>query len=121
MTSLTDYQSSKRECNDIVDALVESTLDSVRIIMLCAQHQGRIINDVLTLSKLDSGLLLVSAIPTQPIHTMQQALKMFQAEISSYGISLKFHVEQSYHSLGVDWVLIDPARLTQVSPCIYYI
>ena len=83
--------------------------------MLCAQHQGRIINDVLTLSKFNSGLLDVSVVPTQPVQTIQQALKMFEAEIFSYDISLEFHVERSYHFVDVDWVLIDPARLTQVS------
>ena len=83
--------------------------------MLCAQHQGRIINDVLTLSKLDSGLLLVSAIPTQPVKTMQQVLKMFEAEVQSHEMALSFQVEDSFIALDVNWVMVDPSRLTQVS------
>ena len=112
--SLKEYQCLKTENNAYFDALVESNIDSLQVIMLCAQHQGRIINDVLTLSKLDSGLLLVSPIPAQPIKTMQQVLKMFDAEISAHEMDLEFQVEQSYHSLEVDWVLVDPSRLTQV-------
>ena len=117
LTSLKEYQCLNSEKVEYFDALVESNIDSVQVIMLCAQHQGRIINDVLTLSKLDSGLLLVSPIPAQPIKTMQQALKMFEAEISAHGMALELHVEYSYHSLEVDWVLVDPSRLTQVSHC----
>ena len=115
LTSLEEYRGVTPQSSETLNTLFESTIDSVQIIMLCAQHQGVIINDVLTLSKLDAGLLLVSPIPTQPLKTVQQVLKMFEAEISSYDIGLEFHVEDSYYVIDVDWVLVDPARLTQVS------
>ncbi|KAF6225924.1 hypothetical protein HO173_012696 [Letharia columbiana] len=96
------------------DELVESNLEAIQIISLCAQHQGRIINDVLTLSKLDSAMLLVSPTLTQPPVVVKGALKMFEGELVSHGIELAFSFEESYKRFGIDWVMIDPSRVTQI-------
>ena len=45
--------------------LLESNLDAAQTIILCAQHQKRIIDDVLTLSKLNSALLQVTPVSVQ--------------------------------------------------------
>ncbi|KAI9731534.1 MAG: hypothetical protein M1834_004654 [Cirrosporium novae-zelandiae] len=93
---------------------VESAIDSAQTITLCAQHQKRIVDDVLTLSKLDSALLLVTPVDVQPVAVVQRALKMFEGELQNADIRLKFHVDEGYHALKVDWVRLDPSRLLQV-------
>jgi PAS domain S-box-containing protein len=40
--------------------VVTDSIDAAQTIALCAQHQKRIVDDVLTLSKLDSAMLMVS-------------------------------------------------------------
>lgn len=113
-SSLIEFQTSSKT-QTISDELVESNLEAVQIITLCAQHQGRIINDVLTLSKLDSAMLLVSPVTVQPSAVAKRTLKMFEGELASNDIKLEFCIEESYKRFKIDWVLVDPSRLTQVS------
>lgn len=131
-SSLLEFQASLKESIVSVE-LVEDSLEAVQIItvrhhlpyystlptdphdqQLCAQHQGRIINDVLTLSKLDSAMLLVSPVPTQPPVVVKGALKMFEGELASHDIDLEFVLEESYKRVAIDWVMIDPSRVTQI-------
>ncbi|KAH6853355.1 hypothetical protein B0I37DRAFT_4444 [Chaetomium sp. MPI-CAGE-AT-0009] len=97
-----------------MSALVESCIEAASIISLCANHQKRIVDDILTLSKLDSNLLLVTPVDVQPVKVVQDVLKMFEAELSTNGIEGQMTVEKSYHDLAVDWVKLDPSRLRQV-------
>ncbi|KAK3299970.1 uncharacterized protein B0H64DRAFT_3859 [Chaetomium fimeti] len=97
-----------------MNALVESCVEAASIISLCANHQKRIVDDILTLSKLDSNLLLVTPVDVQPVTVVQDVLKMFEAELSSNGIDGQVTVEKSYRDLAVDWVKLDPSRLRQV-------
>ena len=39
---------------------------------------------------------------------------MFEGELSSHGIELEFSLEASYKRFGIDWVMIDPSRVTQI-------
>lgn len=93
---------------------IESHLESADIIMACALHQKRIIDDVLTLSKLDAELVHICPVPVQPAQAVRQALKMFDGELQKSDIELDFAIHESYWSFGVDWVRIDPSRLLQV-------
>ncbi|KAL9118981.1 MAG: hypothetical protein Q9187_004467 [Circinaria calcarea] len=111
-SSLIEFQSSSKT-HVILEELVESNLEAIQIITLCAQHQGRIINDVLTLSKLDSAMLLVSPVTLQPSTVVKNTLKMFGGELASNDIKLEFRIEESYTRFKIDWVLIDPSRMTQ--------
>jgi CheY-like chemotaxis protein len=77
-------------------------------------HQKRIIDDILTLSRLDSNLLLVSPEPSQPILLVRSALKMFEAELKRASTSLTFIEESSLDLLDVEWTLLDPSRVLQV-------
>jgi signal transduction histidine kinase/AmiR/NasT family two-component response regulator len=79
---------------------VETTIDSAQTIALCAQHQKRIVDDVLTLSKLNSAMVVVTPVDVQPITVVQRAVKMFAGELSTADIALE--------------VMIDPHRLSQV-------
>ncbi len=71
-------------------------------------------HDILTLSKLDSQLLLVTPVDSQPIAVVQGVLKMFETELNANDIRGGFRIEKSYHDLAIDWVKLDPSRLGQV-------
>ncbi|CZT04501.1 related to sensory transduction histidine kinase [Rhynchosporium agropyri] len=95
---------------DVIEGYVEAT----DTIVLCAQHQKRIIDDVLTLSKLDSDLLAIAPIDVQLAPTIRKSLKMFDVELQNHDISLGFEVDYTYSNLAVDWVKLDPSRLLQI-------
>lgn len=94
--------------------LVDSCIEAAGTISLCANHQKRIVDDILTLSKLDSNLLLVTPVDVQPVEVVQDVLKMFEVELVSNKIEGQFCVEQSYKDMAIDWVKLDPSRLRQV-------
>ena len=94
--------------------LLDLTIESAQVISLCAQHQKRIVDDVLTLSKLDSALMVVTPIDVQPVTVVERALKMFEGELQSADIALEFKLDESYNALNIEWVKLDPHRLSQV-------
>ncbi|KAI1464114.1 uncharacterized protein F4812DRAFT_463172 [Daldinia caldariorum] len=93
---------------------IEGCIEAANTITLCASHQKRIVDDILTLSKLDSQLLLVTPVDAQPLAVVQRVLKMFESELNTNGIDLKFQVKNRYIDMGIDWVKLDPSRLLQV-------
>ncbi|KAI0473667.1 hypothetical protein GGR56DRAFT_544060 [Xylariaceae sp. FL0804] len=93
---------------------MEGCLEAANTITLCASHQKRIVDDILTLSKLDSQLLLVTPVDVQPLAVVQRVLKMFEGELNTNGIEMKFQVKNRYIDMGIDWVKLDPSRLLQV-------
>ncbi|KAK6333537.1 hypothetical protein TWF718_011345 [Orbilia javanica] len=98
---------------DLLDD-IESSIDVAQTISLCALHQKRVVDDILTMSKLDSALLTVTPVDVQPIAVVEKAFKMFEQEAISSGTKMAFKIDDSYRSLGIDWVKLDPARLLQV-------
>ncbi|EOD43642.1 histidine kinase hhk13p [Neofusicoccum parvum] len=111
-SSLYDFRQSGSKTID--EELVISSIDAAQTIALCAQHQKRIVDDVLTLSKLDSAMLLVTPVDVQPLTVVQRALKMFEGELQTADIQMEFVVDDSFSRLGVDWVRLDPSRVLQV-------
>ncbi|KAJ3471391.1 hypothetical protein MRS44_001490 [Fusarium solani] len=97
-----------------VETLLENCLDAANTINLCASHQKRIVDDILTLSKLDSNLLAVTPVDEQPVRVVQRALKMFESELIAHDIEFAFNVDQSFDNYGIKWVKLDPSRLRQV-------
>ncbi|KAI9645299.1 hypothetical protein NHQ30_006034 [Ciborinia camelliae] len=93
---------------------VHGYADAASTIVLCAQHQKRIIDDILTLSKLDSDLLYVTPTEVQPLVVIKNALKIFDGELQKSDVELRFHVSPSFEELGIDWIKLDPSRLVQV-------
>lgn len=95
-------------------SLLEQTVDAAQTIAQCAQHMKRIVDDILTISKLDSGLLIITPIDAQPETVAKHAVKMFDSEAKVADVDLSFEVDESYRALGIDWVSLDPTRLLQV-------
>ncbi|KAH8796996.1 hypothetical protein F5882DRAFT_458574 [Hyaloscypha sp. PMI_1271] len=113
--SLVEFQSFKTADQKVMSqSLVESNLDAAQTIVLCAQHQKRIIDDVLTLSKLNSAMLHVTPIQIQVESTVRRTLKMFEGELLADDIQMTFVLEESYKKAQIDWVFCDPVRLTQI-------
>ena len=94
--------------------LLNDTIDAAQTITVCSMHQKRIIDDVLTLSKLDADLLLITPTDVQPLQFLQHALKMFEGELQANNIKMKLIVEKSYCDLRVVWVRLDSSRLLQI-------
>ncbi|KAF2751501.1 hypothetical protein M011DRAFT_464227 [Sporormia fimetaria CBS 119925] len=111
-TILSDYRPPKAA--PVPPNVVVDSIDAAQTIALCAQHQKRIVDDVLTLSKLDSAMLIVTPVDSQPLQVVQRALKMFEGEVQSAGIKMEFVVDDSFKKLNVDWVKVDPSRVLQV-------
>ncbi|KAF2476109.1 uncharacterized protein BDR25DRAFT_253774 [Lindgomyces ingoldianus] len=98
----------------IANDVVTNSIDAAQTIALCAQHQKRIVDDVLTLSKLDSAMLMVTPVDAQPLKVVERALKMFEGEVQTAGIQMEFVVNDSFTKLGIDWAKLDPSRVLQV-------
>ena len=55
---------------------VRECVEAAETIALCAQHQKSIVDDILTVSKLDSHLLVITPTVVQPVAVTRQAIKM---------------------------------------------
>lgn len=95
-------------------SLLGAAQHSARTIVYCIQHQRRVVDDVLTLSKLDSDLLTVSPCAVQPIKLVREALQIFDGQLRNADIDLDVREDPSLRDLGVDWVVLDPGRVLQV-------
>ena len=113
VTSLSDLQVDEPSHGAASD-VIQGAIESAKTVGQCAQHQKRIVDDILTLSKLDSALLLVTPCPEQPEIVVRRALKMFEREVKTADIQMNFRVDDSVRNLGIDWVQLDRSRLAQV-------
>lgn len=113
--------SAVEECQAQLSNIPEPCLDalndniaSANIILQCANHQKRIIDDVLTLSKLDSMLLSITPTPVKPVKLTNSIVNIFEAELKHNQIKYSVFDDQSLARLDVDHLLLDPSRVTQV-------
>ena len=70
--------------------------------------------DVLTMSKLDSGLFVMTPIDVQLHSIARDAVKMFEGEAKAAGVGLEFKTEDSCKDSNVDYVSLDPTRVLQI-------
>ncbi|KAI4937438.1 uncharacterized protein J4E92_002169 [Alternaria infectoria] len=94
--------------------LISTSIDAVDTIQACATHQKRIVDDILTLSKLDSKLLVISPMVLQPSALLQDAYKMFKDEANKARVDLEVRYDSSVADLNIDWAILDPSRVLQV-------
>ena len=81
---------------------------------MCAKHQKRIVDDVLTLSKLEYTMLSVSPLPVQVPELVDKWMKMFESQLLSADITIKTRAHASLDSLNDDWILCDESRVQQI-------
>jgi signal transduction histidine kinase/CheY-like chemotaxis protein len=101
----------------IPDAVLEALRENVasaHIILDCAKHQKRIIDDVLTLGRLESTLLSVTPSPVQPCKLVDSVMALFEAELRTNKIITSVIAEPSIKELNVEYLNLDPSRVTQI-------
>jgi signal transduction histidine kinase len=89
--------------------IVESSFENVQTIIACSVHQKRIVDDILTLSKLDSRLLLITPVKVQPVSVIKESLKMSSAEARIADVRLCYIEDDILEKLGIDCVMMDSA------------
>jgi signal transduction histidine kinase/CheY-like chemotaxis protein len=107
-------QSDKLAELDMSKKLLRDSIENAETILTCAQHQKRIVDDILTMSKLDSKLLAVTPCTVDPIAIVTDALKMFDVEARRVDIALTSTIDESYYALGHEFLDFDPSRVQQV-------
>jgi PAS domain S-box-containing protein len=108
--TLTDHKFSDGDLK-----MARECIEAANNIALCVQHQKAIVDDILTVSKLDSHLLSIIPVPAQPVIIIQRAMAMFRPEVQAKGINMKYHPHDSLAELEIDWVMLDPTRLLQIA------
>jgi hypothetical protein len=125
--------SNSTDYREIYKTILETTIDAAEIIVQCSKHMKTIVDgtalantriklayidwhtvDVLTMSKLDSGLFVMTPVDVQLESIARDAVKMFEGEARSAGIKLKFCVEPSCKQFNVANVSLDPTRVLQI-------
>ncbi|CAD0019556.1 unnamed protein product [Aureobasidium pullulans] len=110
LEDITEEDASPEECLQII----QDNIEAAKTIIFCANHQKKIVDDVLILSKMDFMLLTLSPSPSRPLDLAQNAVKMLHATISEAKIDLKVEEDESITKLGLSWVLCDPLRVAQI-------
>jgi signal transduction histidine kinase/CheY-like chemotaxis protein len=114
--SFSDVQ-AKAYATKIPEAILEVLRDNVtsaNIVLDCAKHQKRIIDDVLTLGRIESTLLSVTPSPVQPCKLVDSIMAMFEAELRSNKIMTSVIAEHSIKELNIRYLNLDPSRVTQI-------
>jgi PAS domain S-box-containing protein len=94
--------------------LIEDAIDGVETIEYCTMHQKHIIDDILTLSRADAGLLPLNPDKCRPLLVVKDTLKVFEREMNTYEIEFKFRIDDSFLLENLDFVELDAGRLSQM-------
>lgn len=111
--SLEDVGDDRRTSDGYLHAL-QHNVEAANIILSCAAHQKRIIDDVLMLSRLDSKMLSITPVIVQPADIVHKAVRMFNGELDTNQMQMQVVCDDSYRTHNVDHVYCDPSRLTQI-------
>jgi signal transduction histidine kinase len=96
---------------DMADTIKNNT-ENASTILMCAKPQKRIVDDVLTLSKLEYTMVSVAPRPVQLSALVTQSLKMFEAELLENDIKVKLGKCREAGEIGC--VICDESRVQQV-------
>jgi signal transduction histidine kinase len=91
---------------------IRSSIDALQTIVSCSLHSKRVLDDVLTLSKLDSDLIQITPVRVQPNVVISDALKLFMVECQQTDIQLDLIQDETIKEF--EWVMLDPSRLLQI-------
>jgi len=86
------------------------SLDAINTILYCGHHQKQIIDDVLTISKLDSNLLTLAPTDSDPLTVARQALQIHGSEVRAADITVSMAQSQGF----AQPVMMDAGRVLQV-------
>ncbi|KAJ5138762.1 CheY-like superfamily [Penicillium bovifimosum] len=93
---------------------VMGIVEAAETISLCITHQKKIVNDVLTFSKLDASMLALTPHKVQPKRHLTTPLAIFRPELRKQRIEFEYKVDHSYSHCDIDWVMADLDRMGQV-------
>ncbi len=103
--------------------LLEDAIDYAEIIVSSALHQKSIVDDILTMSKLDSDLLVVTPVIVDPLELVRSTLRMFEVQARQQHIQLRMVVKSSYYkeltspgatAAATPFLVLDPSRVKQI-------
>lgn len=94
--------------------VVATTIDAAETIVQCSKHMKTIVDDVLTISKLDSGLFTMTPVDVPFDSVARDAFKMFEGEAKVADIKMDYISEASCKQFARDSVSLDPTRVLQI-------
>jgi len=89
---------------------VESTGESLRKISLASNHLLTLINDILDISKVESGKLKMSPLTFSIVETVENLVNISQPMIKEKNIDFRFHINQ----IEKEYLYTDQLRLNQI-------
>ncbi|MBR4182204.1 MAG: hypothetical protein IKQ56_00125, partial [Lachnospiraceae bacterium] len=89
---------------------VESTGDSLRKISLASNHLLTLINDILDISKVESGKLKISPLTFSIVETVENLVNISQPMIKEKNIEFSFHINR----MEKEYLYTDQLRLNQI-------
>ena len=89
---------------------VESTRESLRKIRLASNHLLTLINDILDISKVESGKLKLSPLTFSIVETVENLVNISQPMIKEKNIDFRFHINQ----IEKEYLYTDQLRLNQI-------
>ncbi|XP_014553998.1 hypothetical protein COCVIDRAFT_40026 [Bipolaris victoriae FI3] len=105
-----DHKTTTKRLQECTSSMIEAA----DTIMACTVHQKRIIDDILSISKLDSNLLEICPSAFQVKTFLEQVESTFRFEATQAGVTFTITPDPSLTQLGVDWIEADPGRIMQV-------
>lgn len=90
------------------------SIENADVIASCVLHQKRIVDDILTLSKIDAKLLQITPVRIDPCKIIRNALKMFDSESLRTDVKIDFELAPSFKRLGIEFLFFDPSRTLQI-------
>jgi signal transduction histidine kinase len=115
--SLAEYSKDDKSQQSTIARLEEhltTGVDAVDTIISCSMHQKRVTDDILSLSKLDSNLLQVSPSTVRATEMLDNVSNFFAVEAGREKIILQTQLDDSLNECNIEWVVVDPGRITQV-------
>ncbi|KAF2128014.1 hypothetical protein P153DRAFT_319207 [Dothidotthia symphoricarpi CBS 119687] len=113
ITSHQAFEKSTRN-QSVYRSILDTTIDAAETIVQCSKHMKTIVDDVLTMSKLDSGLFTMTPVDVALESIARDAVRMFEGEAKSAGVDLEFQLEDSCKKIDVDTISLDPTRVLQI-------
>ncbi|GAB7351229.1 hypothetical protein MBLNU459_g1662t2 [Dothideomycetes sp. NU459] len=105
-------QTCDEKARSAMQELIASSVEAVQTITACSAHQKRIVDDLLTLSKLDSNLLQINHSAVRVRSVIYDVYRMFKTEAQRVGVTITVREDESIQ--GIDWVALDSGRVQQI-------
>jgi signal transduction histidine kinase/CheY-like chemotaxis protein len=99
---------------DSIRQFLNNMIENGRTVVQCAKHLKRIVDDVLTASKIDSRLIEVCPVPTDPQQEILSCIKIFEGDAFDANVDIVFKTTQRFDMNERHLYMFDPTRFIQV-------